>query len=127
MVASEVKQLARQTAEATADISRRIAGLPEEASGSMAAINEITQVIERINALQLAVAGAVEEQAATTATLSATVGSVAESTDGIANRAAGIAEAMSGITACTQQTEASAHMVATAAEDMRTGVAGFTI
>jgi methyl-accepting chemotaxis protein len=59
VVAGEVKELANETARATEDINRRVEAI-------LGAIGEIRSVINRISELQITVAGAVEEQSATT-------------------------------------------------------------
>jgi methyl-accepting chemotaxis protein len=66
VVAGEVKELAQETARATEDIVRRIAAIQADTGGAVTAIRRITDVIERVNDLQTTIAGAVEQQDATT-------------------------------------------------------------
>jgi methyl-accepting chemotaxis protein len=66
VVAGEVKELAKQTAQATQEIGRKIAAIQGDAAASVQAIEGITQVIVTISDLQNSVASAVEEQSATT-------------------------------------------------------------
>ena len=66
VVANEVKELARETARATEEIGGRITGMQADTRRAVAAIAEIREVIERIDALQTKIAAAVEEQSATT-------------------------------------------------------------
>ncbi|GAB77361.1 Methyl-accepting chemotaxis protein [Austwickia chelonae] len=66
VVANEVKDLARQSAEATEDISAKVLGIQEDAAATTAALQRITEVIGRINETQSTIASAVEEQTATT-------------------------------------------------------------
>ena len=66
VVASEVKELAKQTAEATEDISRRIAAIQSNTTESIDAVGQISQVIENVNNVARTIASAVEEQSATT-------------------------------------------------------------
>jgi methyl-accepting chemotaxis protein len=65
VVANEVKELAKQTAQATEDISRKIEAIQGDARQAVGAIREISEVITRINEFQTTIAGAVEEQTAT--------------------------------------------------------------
>ncbi len=66
VVANEVKELAKQTAAATEDISAKIEAIQSDTKGAVSAIGEISKVISRINDIQNTIASAVEEQSATT-------------------------------------------------------------
>ncbi len=66
VVANEVKELAKETAKATEDISRKIEAIQSDTNGAVLAIGEISGIINRINDLQTAIASSVEEQTATT-------------------------------------------------------------
>jgi methyl-accepting chemotaxis protein len=70
VVASEVKDLAQSTARATEDIGQRIEAIQADTGNAIEAIGRITDVINQINAYQSTIAGAVEEQTATTNELS---------------------------------------------------------
>ena len=73
VVASEVKDLAQETARATDDISQRVATIQQDTSGAVAAIDEISTIINQINEYQTTIASAVEEQSATTQEMSRSV------------------------------------------------------
>ncbi|GAA3871858.1 hypothetical protein GCM10022243_41400 [Saccharothrix violaceirubra] len=88
VVANEVKDLARETAKATEDISRRVESIQHDTGNAVEAISEIGQIISRINDFQLTIASAVEEQTATTAEMNRSVG---EASSGVADIAANIA------------------------------------
>jgi methyl-accepting chemotaxis protein len=66
VVANEVKELAKQTASATEDISQKIEAIQADTRGVVQAITEIGQIIQQINDYQNTTASAVEEQTATT-------------------------------------------------------------
>jgi methyl-accepting chemotaxis protein len=66
VVANEVKELAKQTAGATEDISRKIEAIQSDTRGAVSAIQQIGAIIGQINDFQNTIASAVEEQAATT-------------------------------------------------------------
>ncbi|HEX2903675.1 MAG TPA: methyl-accepting chemotaxis protein [Jatrophihabitans sp.] len=66
VVASEVKDLAQDTARSTEDIARRVQAIQQDTDAAVAAISEISQIIEAISDRQTAIASAVEEQTATT-------------------------------------------------------------
>ena len=73
VVASEVKDLAQETARATEDISRRVSAIQADTEGAVVAIEEISRVIARISDFQTTIASAVEEQTATTAEMNRSV------------------------------------------------------
>ncbi|TFI51483.1 methyl-accepting chemotaxis protein [Mastigocladus laminosus UU774] len=84
VVANEVKELAKQTANATEDISQRIEAIQSDTKGAVAAITQITSIINRINDLQSAIASAVEEQTATTNEIARNIAEAAKGTSDIA-------------------------------------------
>jgi methyl-accepting chemotaxis protein len=83
VVAGEVKDLASETARATADIDTRIAAIQTDTTEAVQAITQISEVIDRINALQTTIASAIEEQTATTGEMSRNIGDVATGSTGI--------------------------------------------
>jgi methyl-accepting chemotaxis protein len=66
VVANEVKELAKQTAAATEDISAKIEAIQSDTKGAVGAIGQIGKIINQINDIQNTIASAVEEQSATT-------------------------------------------------------------
>jgi methyl-accepting chemotaxis protein len=66
VVASEVKNLATQTAKATEQISAQIDSVRGESANAVNAIDRISAVIRQIDEITTAIAAAVEEQAAAT-------------------------------------------------------------
>jgi len=92
VVANEVKELAQETARATQDITTRVAGIQADTRGAMAAIGEITAVIQRIDDAQGTIAAAVEEQTATAAEMSRSVAEAASGVGQIAGSVAAVAE-----------------------------------
>ncbi|NAZ83220.1 HAMP domain-containing protein [Kineococcus sp. R8] len=96
VVAGEVKELAHETAQATEEISRRVATIQSETAGAVTAIGEIAAVIERINDFQATIAAAVEEQAATTSEMNRNVAHAAAGSGNIATGVAGVAGLLQG-------------------------------
>lgn len=80
VVANEIKELARQTADATQDIRAKVEGIQGTTSVTVKEIIEITQVIAEVNEVVTTIAAAVEEQSAATAEIA---GSVAQVSRGI--------------------------------------------
>lgn len=83
VVAGEVKDLAAQTAVATADISERVNSIQEDSTKAAEAIAQISEVIARINDSQQTIASAVEEQTATTNEMFGVVSGAAQTTQDI--------------------------------------------
>ncbi len=67
VVANEIKELARQTADATVDIKNQIDNMQATTNVTVADISEISQVINDMNEIITTIAVAVEQQSATTA------------------------------------------------------------
>ena len=65
VVANEVKELAKETARATEEISSRIAAIQDDAGSASDVIAQIRDIIEQIEGYQTSVAAAVEQQTAT--------------------------------------------------------------
>ncbi|MDH2413671.1 methyl-accepting chemotaxis protein [Nocardioides sp. CER19] len=84
VVASEVKDLAQETAKATDDISQRVGAIQADASGAVAAIDRIGEVVTRISDSQNTIAAAVEEQSVTTKEMNRSVSDAAGGTGEIA-------------------------------------------
>ena len=117
VVAGEVKDLAQETAKATEDISQRVQAIQADTSGAVTAIGEITEIIERINGLQLTIASAVEEQTATTAEMNRTLSEAANGAGDIAMTIGSVSEATRRTTDTVGETRhATDELTATAAQ-----------
>lgn len=66
VVANEIKDLARQTAEATQDIRSKIEGIQGTTDGTVGEINQIQKVINEIDEIVGTITTAVEEQSSST-------------------------------------------------------------
>lgn len=66
VVANEIKELAKQTAEATLDIKKQIGGIQDSTGSTVTSIEQIGQVIENVNEIVSTIATAVEEQSTST-------------------------------------------------------------
>jgi methyl-accepting chemotaxis protein len=93
VVANEVKELAKETAKATEDISRKIEAIQTDTKAAVDAIESISGVINQINDISSTIATAVEEQNATTNEMSRNVSEAARSSGEITSNIAGVAEA----------------------------------
>ena len=86
VVANEVKELAKQTAKATEDISRKITAIQEDTKGAVEAIGSIDGIIHQINDISNTIATAVEEQSATTNEMSRNVTEAARGSESTSRR-----------------------------------------
>lgn len=108
VVANEVKELAKQTAKATEDISGKIEAIQTDTKGAVEAIEQIGQIINQINDIQNTIASAVEEQTATTGEISRNVAEAAKGSSEIAQNVGGVAQAARSTTEGASDTKKSA-------------------
>ena len=73
VVANEVKELAKQTAVASEEISQKIDAIQSESKEAVNAIGEITLVIEEVNSSSMTISAAAEEQEITASSVLDTV------------------------------------------------------
>jgi len=92
VVATEVKELAKQTGEATEDIRKRIEAIQGATGQAVQSINNISEIIHRVDQLSHTIAAAVEEQSTTTKEIAR---NVAQSSTVAATVARGVAESAS--------------------------------
>jgi methyl-accepting chemotaxis protein len=107
VVANEVKELAKQTAKATEEITNKIGAIQESSKNAVSAIGGISKVIEQINGISLTIAAAVEEQTATTNEVSRIMQESSSAVDGITNIVKSVSSAaVESSTGATQTLEA---------------------
>lgn len=78
VVANEIKELARQTAEATQDIKAKITGIQDSTAGTVTDIGQISTVINDVNEIVTTIGSAVNEQSITTQEISNNVVQVSQ-------------------------------------------------
>ncbi len=98
VVANEVKELAKETAKATEDISRKIGAIQTDTQAAVEAIGSISTVIKQINDISNTIASAVEEQNATTNEMARNVSDAAHGSGEITSNIAGVAQAAESTT-----------------------------
>ena len=111
VVANEVKELAKQTAQATEDISQRIQAIQTSTGHAVEAIGKIGNVINKISDISNTIASAVEEQSVTTAEMSR---NIAEAAQG----AVDISQTITGVALAAHSTASGAAQTKTAAEEL---------
>jgi methyl-accepting chemotaxis protein len=123
VVANEVKELARQTAGATTDIQGRISAILKDSTSASEAISRINLVINQISETSLSIAGAVEEQTATTQQMAQVVNGVVVKASDISKGVAAMTSAVDSTADCARQSENASRDLAGAAKDL-TGLVG---
>ncbi len=93
VVASEVKNLATQTAKATEEIGGQIDGIQSATKSSVDAIERIFGSIEKVNGISTTIASAVEEQSAATKEIARNVEQAAAGTQEVTTNIAGVTQA----------------------------------
>jgi len=78
VVANEIKDLARQTAEATLEIKEKIENIQDSTKVTITEIEAVTKEINSVNEMIDGVAAAVEEQSVTTQEIASNVGQAAQ-------------------------------------------------
>jgi methyl-accepting chemotaxis protein len=127
VVANEVKELAKQTAKATDDISRKIMAIQTDTKGAVEAIGTISGVISQVNDISGTIATAVEEQSATTNEMTRNVADAAKGSEEITHNIAGVAEAARGTSSSAQESQKAANELAEMAVQLRSLVGQFRI
>ncbi len=106
VVANEIKELARQTANATGEIKAKIGSIQSSTDDTVAEIRKISGVINSVDAIVASISRAIEEQNATTAEISHNIGEaargIAEVSSNVAQSSAAAAEAAREISQVSQ-------------------------
>lgn len=127
VVANEVKELAKQTANATEDISRKIEAIQADAKSAVAAIGSISGVIGQVNDISGTIATAVEEQSATTAEMSRNVSEAAKGSGEVAQNIQGVAQAAQSTSQGATDSQKAAKSLAVMSTQLRELVGRFKL
>jgi methyl-accepting chemotaxis protein len=127
VVANEVKELAQETSKATEDIARRVEVIQSDTREAVQAIDRISEVIDRINEFQTTIAGAVEEQSATTSEIARTVHQVESGSSEIGENVATLTSMAGRTTTVAEDNRSGAAQLASMADDLSRLIASFTI
>ena len=141
VVANEIKELAKQTAEATEDIKLRIAGIQNSSGTAIGEIGKITNVIKDVGGIVSSIAAAIEEQATVTRDVAGNiaqasmgvreanerVSQTAQVSRSIAEDIAGVNHAVTGIQEGGEQVQSSAADLSRLAEELGAQVAKFKV
>jgi methyl-accepting chemotaxis protein len=127
VVANEVKELAKQTAKATEDISQKIAAIQADTKGAVDAIATIGAVINQISDISSTIATAVEEQSATTNEMSRNVTEAAKGSSEITQNIAGVSQAAQGTSSSAHESMKAAQQLAQMSTQLRGLVEQFRV
>ncbi len=141
VVAHEIKELARQTAEATEDIKAKVEGIQGSTTNTLTDLGEISRVIAEISEIVNTIAAAIEEQSSVTRDIARNVGEavagvrdanqrVAQMSGGaqsVASDMATVKQAAGEMASGTEQTLTSASELSKLAEDLREMVSRFRV
>jgi methyl-accepting chemotaxis protein len=127
VVASEVKQLASQTAKATEEIGTQIAGMQSATQEAVTSIKEISQTIGRISEIASTISVAVEEQGAATQEIARNVGEAAKGTGQVATSITDVNRGANETGAASAQVLASAQSLSTESSHLKLEVEKFLV
>jgi methyl-accepting chemotaxis protein len=127
VVANEVKELAKQTAKATEEITQKIGVIRENTGGAVTAIGGIKGVIDKISQISTTIATAVEEQSATTSEMARNVTEAARGAATISSNIQGVAEAAQNTSTNVGESQTATEHLAKMANQLRDLVGQFKV
>lgn len=127
VVANEVKELAKATANATAEIEQQITTIQTDTNDAVTAITEIDTIIGQIHEFQASIASAVEEQTAVTNEMGRHIATVAGRSADITQGIQSVARTAGDTSAGSAETQESATSLAGIAAQLQKLVSQFTI
>lgn len=127
VVANEVKELAKETAKATEDITHKIEAIQSDSSGAVQAIASITQIIHEISDIANTIAGAVEQQSATTSEISRSVSEAAKGSGEISHAIGQVANAAENSRVGADETLQAAQSLSQLAGQLQAMIGRFTL
>ena len=126
VVANEVKELAKETARATEDISGKIEAIQADTQRSVEAIGGILTIINQIAEYQDTIASAVEEQAATTSDMARSVTDASRGSTEITANMQTVADAANSTASGASDSQRAATELARMSSDLQSLVGRFT-
>jgi methyl-accepting chemotaxis protein len=118
VVANEVKELAKQTAKATEDISHKISAIQVDTKGAASAIATVGGVIDQINNISATIASAVEEQSSTTNEMTRNAREAAKGAGDISSSIGGVAQATEATSSRAKDSQKAAQELASVAAEL---------
>ena len=125
VVANEVKELAKETANATEDISKKIENIQTDMGYAVASIGQISAIISQISDISNTIAGAVEEQSATSLDIGRNISESARGSADIARNVTQVAQAAEEATHGARQTQIAAAELARMSGELKRMIGHF--
>ena len=125
VVASEVKNLATQTAKATEEIGGQVSGIQGATEDSAKAIQGISKIINEINEIAATISAAVEEQGAATQEIARNVEQAAIGTSEVSSNISGVTQAAGEAGESASQVLSAANELSEQSEVLKTEVDTF--
>ena len=122
-----MKELAKKTAKATEDISRKIETIQVDTKAAVESIGTISEVINQINGISNTIATAVEEQNATTNEMARNVSEAAHGSGEITSNIAGVADAAESTSRGAGDTQKAVQQLVETSAELRRLVEQFKI
>ncbi|GAB2583824.1 hypothetical protein Aab01nite_54900 [Paractinoplanes abujensis] len=119
VVAGEVKDLSRETATATGDITAKVAAMQRDTTSALEAITRITEVIDRVDNLQGTISAAVMSQSQATGQIVTSINSAVRSATDVSDSIGRVASTTTLTHEAATQTEAAATELASLAQQLR--------
>lgn len=127
VVADEVKELAGQTATATDEIDRTIAGIQVEVQAATTSLDRITEIVGHISDTQTTIAAAVDEQQQMTGDITDRMAQAASGAEEIATTIRGVASATTETSQGVDGARTAAAGLAELADELARTVARFRL
>ena len=125
VVATEVKSLATQTAQATDRISQQVSGIQSATKETVTSIEQIASIIEQVNHVTTTIASAVEEQGAATQEIARNTQQAASGTQEVTTNIVGVNKATDETSHATEDVVHAADELSSQAETLRQEVDSF--
>lgn len=125
VVASEVKNLANQTAKATEEISNRITSMQEVTGTAVNAIQGIGEIVEKINGVSNSISSAVQQQSSATQEIAQSVQQVSQGTAEVSSSVVTVTKAAQESKAASDEVLGAAKELSVQSEKLREEVGAF--
>ncbi len=125
VVAAEVKSLARQTSDATSQISMQIAGIQASTAEAVAAVRAIATTMADVRSATTGIAAAVDQQRSATADIARNVQDAADGTKSASRLLAGVEVEVGRTDECSQGVLDASARTGAEAERLREGIDRF--
>lgn len=125
VVASEVKELAGQSAKAAEEISMQIAQIQSQVDGAVTGVEDVASIITELEGIAVSISTAVEQQGAATEEISRSIQDVSTGTRETTRNIAGVSEAAVETGSAATRVVAASEQLSGQSEQLQSSVANF--